>query len=73
VHVACTNHKKLLTQFIEELIAELRLNNSHEVARQITLLMDGAIVTAHTTCDLTGIALAKETMRRLLNSYSINQ
>lgn len=73
VHVACTNHKKLLTQFIEELIAELRLDDSHEVARQITLLLDGAIVTAHTTCDLTGIALARETVRRLLNSYSTNQ
>jgi AcrR family transcriptional regulator len=72
VHVACTNHKKLLTQFIEELIAELRLDNSHEVARQITLLLDGAIVTAHTTCDLTGMALGKETVRRLLNSYSSN-
>jgi hypothetical protein len=47
--------------------------NSPEVARQITLLMDGSMVTAHTTCDLTGIPLARETVRRLLNSYSINQ
>jgi AcrR family transcriptional regulator len=69
VHVACTNHKKLLTQFIAELITELQLEDPQEVARQITLLLDGAIVTAHTTCDLTGMVLAKETVRRLLNSY----
>ena len=69
VHVACTNHKKLLTQFIEELLGELRLDNSHEVARQVSLLLDGAIVTAHTTCDRSGIELAKDTTRRLLGTY----
>ena len=69
VHVVCASHKKLLTQFIEELLGELRLDNSHEVARQIMLLLDGAVVTAHTTCDRSGIALAKETTRQLLESY----
>ncbi len=69
VHVACTSHKKLLTQFIEELLGELRLDNSHEVARQILLMLDGAVVTAHTACDRSGIQLAKETVRRLLDTY----
>ena len=69
IHVACANHKKLVTQFIEELIAEMHLPDSHQVARQIALLIDGAIVAAHTACDLSSIALAKETARRLLDSY----
>ena len=69
IHVACANHKKLVTQFIEELIAEMHLPDSHQVARQIALLIDGAIVAAHTACDLSSIALAKETARRLLASY----
>jgi len=68
IHVACANHKKLVTQFIEELIAELPLVDSHRVARQIALLVDGAIVTAHTTCDVSGIPLAKETVVELLES-----
>jgi len=70
IHVACANHKKLVTQFIEELISELKLPDSRQVAKQITLLLDGAIVTAHTTCDATGIPLAKETTRRLLDTYA---
>ena len=68
IHVACANHKKLVTQFIEELIGELPLADSHRVARQIALLVDGAIVTAHTTCDVSGIPLAKETVVELLES-----
>ena len=70
IHVACMNHKKLVIQFIEELISELQLRDSHEVAKQIALLIEGAIVTAHTTCDPTGVALAKRTARQLLESYS---
>ena len=70
IHVACANHKKLVIQFIEELISQLSLPDSHQVAKQIALLLEGAIVTAHTTCDVTGIPLAKETTRRLLDSYA---
>jgi AcrR family transcriptional regulator len=70
IHVACANHKRLVTQFIEELISDLQLPDSHQVARQINLLIDGAIVTAHTTCDVTGVPLAKETSRRLLEAYA---
>ena len=68
IHVACVNHKKLVTQFIEELIAELPLPDSRQSARQISLLIEGAIVMAHTACDTSGISLAKETTRQLLES-----
>jgi AcrR family transcriptional regulator len=70
IHVACANHKKLVTQFIEELLADLPLNDSRKVARQIALLIEGAIVTAHTTCDISGVPLAKETARQLLETYT---
>jgi AcrR family transcriptional regulator len=66
IHVACANHKKLVTQFIEELIAELPLPDSRQTAKQITLLVEGAIVVAHTACDTSGVMLAKETTRQLL-------
>jgi len=69
IHVACVNHKKLVVQFIEELIAEMKLPDSYQIARQINLLIDGAIVAAHTASDLTAFPLAKETARCLLASY----
>jgi AcrR family transcriptional regulator len=69
IHVACVNHKRLVVQYIEELISELRLPEAHRVARELALLIDGAIVTAHTLCDASGVALAKDTARRLLESY----
>lgn len=69
IHVACANHKKLVVQFIEELISELKLPDAHRVAREISLILEGAIVTAHTTNDLSGVRLGKDTVRRLLETY----
>ena len=69
IHVACMNHKKLVSQFVEELISELSLENSQQVAKQLTLLIEGSIVMAHTTCDPSGVLLAKETARDLLEGY----
>jgi AcrR family transcriptional regulator len=70
IHVACANHKKLVLQYIEELISELQLADSRQVAKQMSLLIEGATVTAHTACDTSGIPLAKETARQLLTSYA---
>jgi len=41
--------------------------------RITTVLIEGAIVMAHTTCDLTGIGLAKDTARQLLESYQMQE
>ncbi|MGI9291675.1 MAG: TetR/AcrR family transcriptional regulator [Gammaproteobacteria bacterium] len=70
IHVACANHKKLVVQFIEELIAELKLPDSHTVAKQIGLLIEGAVVATHTAGDLSSMCLAKDTARQLLSSYA---
>ncbi len=69
IRVACENHKKLMIQFIEELLGGCQFEDSYQVARQLTLLVEGAIVMAHTTGDVSGAALAKETAQRLLTSY----
>lgn len=69
IHVACANHKKLVVQFIEELIAGLALEDSQLVAKQLSLIADGAIVNAHTGCDLQGAQYAKSAAQRLLQSY----
>ena len=70
IHVACANHKKLFIQFIEELIGDLPLDDSHAVARQLDLLIEGALVSAHTTGDADAMALAKETARQLLTGLA---
>ena len=69
VHVACSNHKKLVIQFVEELLADMALEDSHQVAKQIAVLADGAIVNAHTAGDLAGAQIAKTAASRLLETY----
>ena len=66
VHVACASHKKLMVQFIEELLSELRLADSRQMARQVALLVDGAIVNAHTGNDRDAGLVAKEAARQML-------
>ncbi|WP_086931765.1 TetR/AcrR family transcriptional regulator [Agarilytica rhodophyticola] len=69
IHVACTNHKKLVIQFIEELLSECKFENAHTIAKQMALLSDGAIVNAHTTNDYNAANEAKVVAMRLLESY----
>jgi AcrR family transcriptional regulator len=69
VHVACANHKRLLLQFIEQLISSLNLPEPRAVARQLALLADGAIVAAHTSGDVDSALQAKAAAKRLLESY----
>ena len=68
VHVVCANHKKLVIQYIEQLISELPLDDAQGMAVQLALLTDGAIVNAHTT-NIPGAGLvAKETAKNLLSA-----
>ena len=73
IHVACTNHKKLVIQFVEELLSDLQLADSQQAARQIALLIEGSMVTAHTMCDASSVPLAKDTARRLLETYTTSK
>ncbi|MBN7819817.1 TetR/AcrR family transcriptional regulator [Bowmanella sp. Y26] len=69
IHVVCENHKRLVLQYISELISEIKLREPDEVALQLSLLSDGAIVCAHTTNMLNAAEIAKTTAMLVLNAY----
>jgi AcrR family transcriptional regulator len=69
IHLACADHKKLVLQTLEELLTEMPLSDTKQVALEIGLLADGAIVNAHTAGDRQSARFAKAAARRLLESY----
>jgi len=69
IHAAASAHKKLVIQMLQELLAELHLENVHDVAKQIHMLVEGAIVMAVCLNDRTTAKIAKETAQHLLSSY----
>jgi AcrR family transcriptional regulator len=69
VHVACANHKKQVTQFLESLLVDVPLQDKQEAALQLALLSDGAIVQAHTAGDTGGVLHAKKAAARLLEAF----
>ena len=69
VHVICANHKRLVIQFIEQLISVFEFKDPHSMALQLALLTDGAIVNAHTTNIDNAASVAKETAKILLQAY----
>jgi len=71
IHVAAAAHHKLTIQMIMEFIAELHLAEPAKVARQIHMIIQGAIVTAVTIADYNSALLAKDSIIRLLNSCDI--
>jgi len=68
---ASAAHKKLVIQMLQEFLAELHLENVHHVAKQIHMLIEGAIVMAINLDDKSTALLAKETVIQLLNTYPI--
>lgn len=51
IHQAAAEHKRLLLNYIRKLTAAADVENSDELAEQLCLLMDGAIVTVQVTGD----------------------
>jgi len=72
IHVAASVHQKFSIQKLQELLAELRLQDTHHVARSIHMLIEGAIILAVTLSDRNSIPLAKENALKILNSYDIS-
>jgi AcrR family transcriptional regulator len=70
VHVACANHKKLVLQLLQELLVDLKLPDPQLAARQVALLADGAIVSAHTAGDRQAALCAKQAARQLLENWT---
>ena len=73
IHVVCENHKKIMVLFIEDLIKDIKLTNATTTAKQISLIVEGAIVTAHTGGDLKSAQLAKKTVEQLLQFQHVVQ
>ena len=72
IHVAASAHQKLVIQMLQELLAELHLQNTPYVARTIHMLVEGAIVVAVTTGDRNSAKQAKDNVIKILNSYDIS-
>ena len=71
IHAAAAAHKKLMIQMLQELLAELHLNDVHLVAKKIHMIIEGSIVMAINLDDTSVAKLAKETVIQLLTSYDI--
>ena len=56
---------------LQEFLAELHLENVYHVARQIHMMVEGAIVMAITLDDKSTALLAKESVIQLLKTYPI--
>jgi AcrR family transcriptional regulator len=69
VHVICTMHKRLVIQYLEELLEPLQLANKHDLALQFAVLADGAIVNAHTTSNKNAAQVAKQIALSLLELH----
>ena len=69
IHVTCSSHKKLVVQFIQGLLSDLDIVDSYNVAKQIAIIVDGAIVNAHTAGDREAGLVAKSAAKSLLEVY----
>lgn len=69
IHVICTMHKRLVIQYVEELLEPLQLTDKHDLALQFAVLADGAIVNAHTTSNKNAAQIAKQIALSLLELH----
>ena len=51
IHAAAAEHKRLVCNYLETLADEAGAKKPRQLARQITLLVEGAVVTAHVSGD----------------------
>lgn len=71
IHVVCANHKRLILQYITKLISGIQLSHPDEVACQLSLLSDGAIVSAHTANVTNAAEMAKKTAEIVLDACCV--
>ncbi len=69
IHRYSSEHKIQLSQFIKKLLIEIPEADKQELSLEILVLIEGAIVCAHTTGLKDSAERAKGMMVRLLNSY----
>jgi AcrR family transcriptional regulator len=69
IHRVATDHKKSLGQYVKDLLPEMSDSNKEELSLEVCLLLDGAIVCAHTTGRKESAHRAKNMFKRLLPYY----
>ena len=69
IHQACATHKERVLETLEGLLSELPLADPRQVAREVALLAEGAIVNAHTAGDLEAARVTKAAAGRLLAGH----
>ena len=69
IHVAAAAHKKLMIQILQEFLTELHLPDEQTIARQIHMIVEGAIIMALTLTDRSAGLLAKKSALTLLSTH----
>jgi AcrR family transcriptional regulator len=66
IHVAAAEHKARILAYLRELAQGAGAEDADEIARQMMLLVDGAIVAAHVSGDVAGARSARTLAEALL-------
>lgn len=72
IHKLATEHKLSTQSYIQNLLDEAEIPQSKELFVQIALLMDGAVVYAHTVGQKEAASIAKDMMIVLLEAVACN-
>ena len=68
IHTVCSKHKKLVMEYIEQLLEPLNIIEKQSISLQLAILTDGAIVNAHTANIPNAGSMAKEMALQLLEA-----
>lgn len=66
-HILCAEHKRLVRDYICELAIKAEMNNPEELAQQLNILIEGAIVDAHVSGNKAAANQAKKIAAILVN------
>jgi len=69
IHVAAAAHKKLMIQILLELLVELNLENADYIAKQIHMIIEGAIVMAVSIGEKKSAVIAKQSALQILQPH----
>jgi len=69
IHVTAAAHKKLMLQILREFLSELKLQEPDTVAKQIHMVIEGAIIMAVSLGELNSAKIGKQTTLQILEPY----
>ncbi|MCG8648219.1 MAG: methyltransferase domain-containing protein [Pirellulales bacterium] len=67
-HLAAADNKRAILELVTELAEQAGAENPHELARELSLLMEGAYVTRHVNNDLEAATVARQVAELIINS-----